>query len=419
PDGTVKVLDFGVAKFLGDTLGARQLTVTGVPLGSPPYMSPEQAEGVRDIDHRSDLYSLGCLLYHAVTGRPPFVSHVQLAVLRMQMEDAPVPPSQLVPGLPSALDDLILHLLAKRPDDRPADAVAVHDVLTGILVQQAVSRSDVTVLDMARVRAADAVAGQLVKKAWEVWQQVEAVEVQIEETEAWAARVRTDAEAEIRRRLDEAAAAAEHTVAAARVEAERMVAAARSEASKILSEAKDTALQAESLRLDMWNDVHWPRQVMEALVPALLVTDDEKRAVTGYAFPAFAQVRRGYDRKQVEERIRQLLAERDDYQAELRSLARAYVTRKVTSGTTAGSSALEYEAVRRRAQQELIEALDTDLRYTDYEPRSAYASMGDGLPPFELVRKGYDRAQVDRYIEKLWQEEVYLYAGITVLRRLL
>ena len=85
----MKVLDFGVAKFMGETIGARELTVGGTPVGSPSYMSPEQADGDKKIDHRSDLYSLGRLLYHAVTGQPPSTGTSQWAVLRKQMRGRP------------------------------------------------------------------------------------------------------------------------------------------------------------------------------------------------------------------------------------------------------------------------------------------------------------------------------------------
>ncbi|MFF7053752.1 serine/threonine-protein kinase [Streptomyces griseorubiginosus] len=163
-EGVVKVLDFGVAKFLGETIEARDLTVTGTPLGSPMYMSPEQAQGVREIDHRSDLYSLGCLLYHAVTGRPPFTSATPWAVLRMQIEDLPVPPAERV-GIPAALNELILHLLAKDPEDRPRSAAAVHETLATILVEQALMRPDGDLLDLGELGHALAVSGRFLTVA--------------------------------------------------------------------------------------------------------------------------------------------------------------------------------------------------------------------------------------------------------------
>ncbi len=170
PDGTVKVVDFGVAKFLGDTLSARHLTTPGDLLGSPHYMSPEQALGDGKIDHRSDLYSLGCLLYHALTGRPPFDSANLVTVLRMHMDDAPAPPGTLVDGLPGVLDDLVLGLLAKRPEDRPPDAATVHDALTTVLVHQAFTGADGNVLDVAQLGHADSTAGRFLKKSWELWE---------------------------------------------------------------------------------------------------------------------------------------------------------------------------------------------------------------------------------------------------------
>ncbi|MFF7390018.1 serine/threonine-protein kinase [Streptomyces scabiei] len=183
-EGVVKVLDFGVAKFMGETIGARDLTVTGTPLGSPMYMSPEQAQGIREIDHRSDLYSLGCLLYHAVTGRPPFTSATPWAVLRMQIEDVPVPPVERGGRLPAALNDLILHLLAKNPEHRPHSAAVVHDALVTILVEHALMRPGDDLLGLGELGHALGVSGRLLRAA-----QAEAARI-VEEAEEVKAGVR-------------------------------------------------------------------------------------------------------------------------------------------------------------------------------------------------------------------------------------
>ncbi|MFI1653050.1 protein kinase [Streptomyces avidinii] len=121
--GTIKVLDFGVAAFLGDTLRAAPLTPDGTGPGTPWYMSPEQCRGDAVIDHRADLYSLGCLLYEGLAGAPPFTATTFHGVLYRQVnEEAPTP---VVDGVPSRLLDLVMRLLAKNPDDRPPDADAV------------------------------------------------------------------------------------------------------------------------------------------------------------------------------------------------------------------------------------------------------------------------------------------------------
>ncbi|WP_406123548.1 protein kinase domain-containing protein [Streptomyces sp. NBC_00989] len=173
PDGTVKVLDFGVAKFMGETIGARELTVKGAPLGSPLYMAPEQADGDRAIDHRSDLYSLGCLLYHAVTGRPPFTGSSPWAVLRKQMDATPEPPKAYVEGLPPSLNDLMLELLAKSPEDRPTDAAAVYESLCTLLADHTLTEPGGNILDVTQLGRGHSVSGLVLKRAWELLQWVE------------------------------------------------------------------------------------------------------------------------------------------------------------------------------------------------------------------------------------------------------
>lgn len=120
-DGTVKICDFGIAR-LGHDIGfTARLTGTGVAMGSPHYMSPEQI-GAHGVDHRSDLYSLGCVLYEIATGVPPFDLGDAWAVLVGHRDLAPKPPRTLRPDLPEAYERIMLELLAKDPDDRPRDA---------------------------------------------------------------------------------------------------------------------------------------------------------------------------------------------------------------------------------------------------------------------------------------------------------
>jgi serine/threonine protein kinase len=206
PDGTVKVLDFGVAKFMGDTIGARELTVTGAPLGSPLYMSPEQAEGDREIDHRSDLYSLGCLLYHAVTGRPPFTGTNQWAVLRKQMEAVPEPPAAYVEGLPFPLNDLILGLLAKRPENRPADAATVYEALSTLLADHAVTEPGGSILGVTQLGHSHSVSGLILKRAWELLEKAQAeagrIVAEAEEVKAESIREAKHAVKVVRRELE-------------------------------------------------------------------------------------------------------------------------------------------------------------------------------------------------------------------------
>ncbi|MFI6936193.1 tetratricopeptide repeat protein [Streptomyces sp. NPDC050287] len=120
-DGTVKICDFGIAR-LGHDIGfTSRLTGTGIAMGTPHYMSPEQISGT-EVDQRSDLYSLGCVLYEIATGAPPFDLGDAWAVLMGHRDTPPRPPRSHRSDLPEYLDQVILDLLAKRPEQRPHDA---------------------------------------------------------------------------------------------------------------------------------------------------------------------------------------------------------------------------------------------------------------------------------------------------------
>ncbi|MGW3210246.1 protein kinase domain-containing protein [Streptomyces sp. NPDC001135] len=120
-DGTVKICDFGIAR-LGHDIGfTARLTGTGVALGTPHYMSPEQIAG-DEVDQRSDLYSLGCVLYEIATGAPPFDLEDAWAILVGHRDTPPRPPREQRPELPGHLERIILDLLAKRPEERPCGA---------------------------------------------------------------------------------------------------------------------------------------------------------------------------------------------------------------------------------------------------------------------------------------------------------
>ncbi|GHJ40321.1 protein kinase [Streptomyces sp. TS71-3] len=113
--GAVKVMDFGIARALH---GAQQtMTQTGMVMGTPQYLSPEQALG-KTVDHRSDLYATGCLLYELLALRPPFTGETPLSVVYQHVQDPPVPPSRTSGEVPPELDGLVMRSLAKEPDDR-------------------------------------------------------------------------------------------------------------------------------------------------------------------------------------------------------------------------------------------------------------------------------------------------------------
>ena len=237
PSGTVKVVDFGVAKFMGETLGARELTVSGRPLGSPRYMSPEQVDGDRAVDHRSDLYSLGCLLYHAVTGRPPFTGS-DWAVLRKQRETVPEPPGVHVEGLPARLNDLILSLLAKRPDQRPEDAAAVYGVLSTLLADYAVTDSGWGILDATQLGHSHSVSGRLLKRAWELYRWAEWVRArQLKEGGEDGSAGRSDAAEQAVALVADATTQADRLLTDAREHADAMVDTARKEAGRLIDTA--------------------------------------------------------------------------------------------------------------------------------------------------------------------------------------
>ena len=107
--GKVKVADFGIAKAAGD-----QLTQTSSVLGSPHYFSPEQAHG-RVVDERSDLYSLGVVLYELLTGQPPFDGDSPVEIAIRHVHDEPVPPRRLVPDIGAATESVVLRAMAKSP----------------------------------------------------------------------------------------------------------------------------------------------------------------------------------------------------------------------------------------------------------------------------------------------------------------
>jgi WD40 repeat protein len=124
-----KILDFGLARALErEDAGLSQQNML---IGTPAYMAPEQAQH-HTADARSDLFSLGCVLYRMATGRPPFEGRDIFAILVKIVTEQPPPPRDLNPALPPALADLIVRLLAKRPEDRPESARAVADALRAL-----------------------------------------------------------------------------------------------------------------------------------------------------------------------------------------------------------------------------------------------------------------------------------------------
>ena len=112
-----KILDFGIAKLADDHPGKIK-THTGAIIGTPVYMSPEQCRGLAELDHRSDIYALGCVLFHLLTGRPPFEGEGMGDIIAAHIRETAPAPSAILPSISPQVDALVLRCLAKSPDDR-------------------------------------------------------------------------------------------------------------------------------------------------------------------------------------------------------------------------------------------------------------------------------------------------------------
>jgi serine/threonine-protein kinase len=137
PQGVVKLMDFGIARS-GDE---SSLTMTGTTLGSLGYMSPEQVKG-EPTDARSDLYSVGISLYEMVTGRRPFRESSDYSIMAAQVNQPPTPPIEIKPGLPAALNEIILLAIAKDPAERFQSAEAFKNALTRVGPMPAAAHAD-------------------------------------------------------------------------------------------------------------------------------------------------------------------------------------------------------------------------------------------------------------------------------------
>jgi serine/threonine protein kinase len=122
-DGSIKLTDFGIASVYKD-INAERLTTTGMTLGTVQYYAPEQAQG-EIVNPAADVYALGIVMYEMLTGRPPFDGDTPVAVAMQHIQDAPLPPSQLNPNIPPALEEIILRCLEKVPEMRFPDGNAL------------------------------------------------------------------------------------------------------------------------------------------------------------------------------------------------------------------------------------------------------------------------------------------------------
>jgi serine/threonine-protein kinase len=151
-EGRVKVTDFGIAR-----AGTSQMTETGSIVGTAQYLSPEQAKG-GEVDPRSDLYSLGVVLYELLTGKTPFDGETPVEIAMKHLSTAPKPPSKLRPDIPRELDMVVLRALAKNPDERYQSADEMEADLERVARGASVAAATVDTATQVLRRPAPAVA---------------------------------------------------------------------------------------------------------------------------------------------------------------------------------------------------------------------------------------------------------------------
>jgi len=127
-----KILDFGICKVATKRAA---LTQSGTMIGTPVYMSPEQCRGAGDVDHRSDIYAFGCLMFHMLTGRPPFIGEAPGELIAAHLREAPPPASRYVSELPAVVDAVLTRCLAKSPADRFASMIELQEVIGDLCTQ--------------------------------------------------------------------------------------------------------------------------------------------------------------------------------------------------------------------------------------------------------------------------------------------
>lgn len=136
----VKLLDFGISKMIDSSRPVERLTQSGVVLGTPYYMSPEQAIGERDVDHRVDIWALGVILYECLTGRVPFEAETTLALLRKITDDNIIPPRHHNPEIPKSMESVILRAMSRDPNSRFATSDEMLRSLLAMLDERTADR---------------------------------------------------------------------------------------------------------------------------------------------------------------------------------------------------------------------------------------------------------------------------------------
>ena len=161
PDGHVKILDFGLARFASEAASARSVTGTGMVLGTVDYIAPEQADSARQADIRSDIYSLGCTLYHLLAGQSPFPTGTPIQKVMAHVEKKPQPLTELRPDLPEGIMPVLERMIAKNPKDRYQTPAEVALALQPFTVATAVAR---TPKSRPRIQATDTGRPVVLKK---------------------------------------------------------------------------------------------------------------------------------------------------------------------------------------------------------------------------------------------------------------